>query len=642
MVKKQKSQKSQHLLNLTTTKKRALESGHGYVALRNYATRMRIHSVESTTAAGSGHPTSCSSLADLMAVLFFDPSGMHYYPKDPRNCNNDKLVLSKGHAAPILYAAWAEAGFIPVADLITLRQITSNLEGHPTPRLEFVDVASGSLGQGLSAANGMAYSMKYLEGNSARVYCIMGDGECAEGSVWEAINFASHYQLDNLVAIVDVNRLGQSDPTMFQHDIDSYKAKFEAFGWNALAIDGHDYMHIVYAFEEARKTKNKPTAIIAKTYKGKDFTATIEDQENWHGKPIGNQTEEIVKHLTSLIQDTQETSEPVHPTETHPAIEAKHITIPAPNYTIGAQLATRNAYGEALRALGGVDERIVGLDGDTKNSTYACYFQQQYPQRFIECYIAEQNMVGVSLGLSCRGKIPFSSTFGAFFSRTYDQIRMSAVSLGNMKFAGSHCGVSIGEDGPSQMALEDLALFRSIPGSIVLYPSDAVSAWRAVELAANHKGIAFIRTSRPAFPVLYENDKVFEAGKSYTIKHSDQDKITVIGAGVTLAEAVKAHDLLASEGIHIRVVDLFSVKPIDVAHLTEAARATEGKILTVEDHYQAGGIFEAVTSALAQEHFNIWGIFVNEIPRSGKPHELLDLYGLSAAKIALKVKEIIH
>lgn len=641
MAKRARTQKNQHLITINSTKKRALESGHGYVALKNYAMRMRIHSIESTNAAGSGHPTSCSSLAELLAVLFFDPSGMHYYPKDPKNINNDKLVLSKGHAAPILYAAWAEAGLIPVEELKNLRKLHSDLEGHPTPRLPFVDVASGSLGQGISAASGMAYSMKYLEGNSARVYTILGDGECAEGSVWEALNFASHYALDNLVAIIDVNRLGQSDPTMFQHDMDSYKARFEAFGWHTFAIDGHDLMHIIHALDEARKTKNKPTVLLARTFKGKDFAA-IEDQENWHGKPLGDKAHEVIEHLKTLIVETQEVSEPSHPIDNFSPLQERPIMIPPPNYTIGNSIATRQAYGEALRAIGGADDRIVGLDGDTKNSTFSCYFQQMYPQRFVECFIAEQNMVGTALGLSCRGRIPFCSTFGAFFSRAFDHVRMVGISFGNVKFAGSHCGVSIGEDGASQMALEDLAMFRAIPGSLVFYPSDAVSAWRAVELAANHKGAVFIRTSRPALPVLYSNEHEFAPGKSYIIKHSQNDKITVVGAGVTLAEAVKAYDHLAVEGIHIRVIDLFSVKPIDADFLIQNGKETDGKILTVEDHYQAGGIFEAISAALAHETVRVYGIYIKEVPRSGTPTELIDLFGISASKIAQKVKELIH
>ena len=633
-----KRTRSRELDNITPKKRRELEEAHNFPALANMATKLRIHSIESTSAAGSGHPTTCSSISEIFSVLFFDPSGMHYFVKDPANLNNDKLVLSKGHAAPILYAAWAEAGLFPVEDLKTLRKLDSLLEGHPTPRLDFVDVATGSLGQGISVACGMAYSIKHLEGKENRVYTILGDGECAEGSVWEALHFASHYELDNLCVIVDVNRLGQSDPTMFEHEIGFYKAKMEAFGLNAINIDGHDLTSIIYALENAREFKGKPSVILARTFKGKDFLG-IENELNWHGKPLGDKTEEILTHLRSKLDSSVEEIAPIPPKESDEAKPESVYTIEPPSYPADTAVATRNAYGDALKALG-VDERVVSLDGDTKNSTMAIVFQKAFPQRFVECFIAEQNMIGVALGLSCRKRVPFVSAFAAFFSRGFDHIRMCGLSFGNVKFAGSHCGVSIGEDGGSQMGLEDVAMFRTIPGSLVLYPSDAVSAYRAVELAANHNGVAYIRTSRPATKVIYPNDTDFSAGKSVVLKESGEDKVCVIGAGVTLHEALSAYEELQQEGISVRVVDLFSVKPLDVTTLIKCGNDCKN-ILTVEDHYQEGGIFEAVSAAMATHDFKIHGLYVKEVPRSGKPQELLDMFGISSSRIQAKVKEII-
>ena len=574
-----------------------------------------------------------------MSVLFFHSSGMHFFPKDPKNLSNDKLVLSKGHAAPILYAAWAETGLFPASELKNLRKINSDLEGHPTPRLSFIDIATGSLGQGISAATGMAYSMKYLEKRNNRVFVILGDAECAEGSVWEAMNFASYYKLNNLTAILDINRLGQSDPTMFQHDVKQYKAKTEAFGWNAIVVDGHCPEEIIAAFTLARHSLDKPTVIIAKTFKGKDFIG-IENQAGWHGKPLGDQTEKVVKHLKSLIIPSNETLTVTNPNSSEPFISnTEKIILPPPSYAEGSKIATRNAYGDALKALG-ADSRIIGLDGDTKNSTMSINFQQKYSDRFIECFVAEQNMIGAGLGISVRGKIPFISTFAAFLTRGFDQVRIAAISEGNVKLVGSHCGVSIGEDGSSQMGLEDLGMFRTIPGALVLYPSDAVSAYRAVELAANHKGIAYIRTSRPGTPLVYKNEHHFEA-KSYVVKQSKNDSITIIGGGVTLHEALEASNILEKEGIHARVIDLFCLKPVDRKTLNDNALQTNGKVLTVEDHYPEGGIFDAVNSALATSEVKVWGLNVQELPRSGLPNELLEKYKISARQIVKKVKEIL-
>ena len=613
-------------------------SSSSYQAYNNLAAKLRIQSIEATNASNSGHPTSCSSLAEIISVLFFHPSGMHFFAKSPKDLRNDKLVLSKGHAAPILYAAWSEAGLFPASDLKNLRKISSDLEGHPTPRLNFIDIATGSLGQGISAAAGMAYSMKYLEEGSSRVFVILGDAECAEGSVWEAMNFASHYKLDNLTAILDVNRLGQSDPTMFQHNLDMYKARVEAFGWNAIVIDGHCVEEVVSAMTLARHSIGKPTAIIAKTFKGRDFPC-IENQANWHGKPLGEHAAAVISHLQAKILPSAEKLEVTCPTGHERSDSVNEIAIKTPEYALGAKIATRNAYGDALKAFG-QNPKVVGLDGDTKNSTMSINFYQKYPNRFIECFVAEQNMIGVALGVSVRGKIPFLSTFAAFLSRGFDQVRITGISEGNVKFVGSHCGVSIGEDGSSQMGLEDLAMFRNIPGALVLYPSDAVSACKAVGLAIKHKGIVYIRTSRPATAVIYRNEEQMEA-KSYVVRQSHQDVITVVGAGVTLHEAIKASEMLAKEEINVRVVDMFCVKPVDKETLVRNALQTQGRVLTVEDHYPEGGIFDAVNSALSTEDVKVWGLYVQELPRSGLPHELMEKYGISANQIALKIKKII-
>ncbi|XP_068160483.1 transketolase-like protein 2 [Antennarius striatus] len=612
-------------------------------ALRNIANKLRINSIKATNASFSGHPTSCCSAAELMSVLFFHT--MRYKTKEPRNACNDRFVLSKGHAAPILYAAWAEAGFIPESDLLNLRKLDCDLEGHPTPKLEFVDVATGSLGQGLGAACGMAYTGKYFDKASFRVYCMMGDGECSEGSVWEAMAFASHYNLDNLVAVIDVNRLGQSDPAPLGHDVDVFYKRCEAFGWNTYVVDGHDVEVLCEAFSNAQSTKGRPTCIVAKTFKGKGL-AGIEDQLNFHGKPVPkDRVEDLLSAIQARIQNTDKVLCPKLPQEDVPKNDRSPLQLSSPpTYTMGQKVAPRHAYGQALAKLGKANSRVVALDGDTKNSTYSLNFQKEFPDRFIECFIAEQNMVGVALGCATRDRaVVFASTFAAFFSRAYDQIRMGAVSQSNMNLVGSHCGVSIGEDGPSQMALEDLAMFRAIPTCTVFYPSDAVSMERAVELSANLEGICFIRSSRPEMPVLYSKDEVFEVGRAKVVRQSDNDCVTVIGAGVTLHEALTAADMLASEGKNIRVIDLFTIKPLDADTIIVNAKATRGQIITVEDHYKEGGLGEAVLSAVRQEP----GIIVNlmavpTIPRSGKPLELLDIYGIDAKHIANAVRKTLE
>lgn len=611
--------------------------------LYDIANKLRIDSVKATDASKSGHPTSCASMAEAMSVLFFHV--MRYKLSSPKDPSNDRFVLSKGHAAPILYAAWAEAGLFPLSDLQNLRKIDSDLEGHPTPRLNFVDVGTGSLGQGLSVACGMAYVGKYFDKASYRVYCLIGDGESAEGSIWEALHFASYYKLDNLCVIFDVNRLGQSEPTSLQHNMNIYQKRLDAFGWHAIVVDGHSVEELCKAFHDASSTQTKPTAIIAKTFKGRNFP-NIEDVENWHGKPLGDKSEEVIQFLKSQIKNKGPLQvAPQKPLkEDAPVVDISNVKLSTPpNYKSGENVATRFAYGTALAKIAANNDRVIALDGDTKNSTYSDKLKKAFPDRYIECFIAEQNLVGVAVGATCRDRtIAFVSTFATFFTRAFDQIRMGAISQTNVNFVGSHCGVSIGEDGPSQMGLEDIALFRSIPGSTVFYPSDAVSTERAVELAANTKGICFIRTSRPNTPILYKNDEILQIGKAHILKKSANDKVLVIGAGVTLHEAIAAASELSKHSINIRVLDPFTVKPIDSEAIIANAKECGGRILTVEDHYPEGGLGEAVLSAVAEEkNITVKKLAVKEVPRSGPPSVLLEKYGISAKNIVNAVKQLV-
>ena len=443
-----------------------------------------------TTASKSGHPTSCSSMAEIMSVLFYRQ--MRYSVAEPKHPSNDRFILSKGHAAPILYAAWAEAGLFPVSDLMNLRKIDSDLEGHPTPRLNFIDVATGSLGQGLSVACGMAYAGKHFENASYRTFCLMGDGESMEGNIWEALNFAGFYKLNNLCAIIDVNRLGQSDPAPLQHDMDTYKRRLESFGFHAIVVDGHDILELCKAFDEAEKVLDKPTCLIAKTFKGKYFP-DIENLMNWHGKALGDKAASVVKHVESLMKNpaVKPTNIPA-PVMDAPTVDITGVALSdPPAYNLGDKLATRQAYGSALAKLAKNNPHVVALDGDMKNSTFSQEILKVDKNRYIECFICEQNMLGVGIGVACRDRtVAFASTFAAFLTRGFDNLRMGVISQTNLNVVGSHCGVSIGEDGPSQMALEDIAMFRSLPGCTVFYPSDAVSAERAVELAANTRGVS--------------------------------------------------------------------------------------------------------------------------------------------------------
>jgi transketolase len=603
--------------------------------LKGIANQLRIHSITSTTAAGSGHPTSCCSAADVVATLFF--GHMRYDPKNPHYYNNDRFILSKGHAAPLLYAAWAETGLFPVSELLKLRQFGCDLEGHPTPRLPFVDVATGSLGQGLSVGAGMALAAR-LDNLNYNTYVLLGDGEIAEGAVWEAASFAGVYKLNNIIAIVDDNRLGQSQATAFGHDIGVYRKRFEAFGWRVEDIDGHDIEEILEVLGGVG-LNDQPLCIIAKTYKGAGVSF-LQDKDGWHGKPLNK--EEAGKAIAELQPSAKSgIGVPIPAPAQLPAPNnAAPAGYPPINYKPGDLVATREAYGAALVRIGEVDPRIVAMDGDTKNSTFAEKFSKKFPNRFTECFIAEQNMVGVATGFGARGKVPFASTFAAFFTRAFDQIRVAGISQANLKLVGSHVGVSIGEDGPSQMALEDIAMMRAVAGSVVLYPGDAVSTEKLLEQMALAKGIHFLRTSRPKTPVIYGNDEKFPIGGAKVVRQNAGDKATVVAAGVTLHEALKAADALKAEGIGITVIDAYSIKPLGKDIIKAAAQKTGNMVITVEDHYLEGGLGDAVAGELSVDGIKVHKLAVNALPRSGKAGELLAHFGIDAAAIAKKVKSL--
>lgn len=599
-------------------------------ALELIAKKLRIHSLKMTSQAGSGHPTTCLSMAELAACLFFDE--MQFDISDPHSWANDELVLSKGHAAPILWAAYAEAGIIPVKSLLKLRKITSVLEGHPTPRMPWVKAATGSLGQGLSVGVGLALALK-LGKSRRRAYVLMGDGECAEGSVWEAAAAAVDLNLGNLCAIVDINRLAQSQETMHGHDIRAYERKFKAFGWNVVKVDGHKVTDILSAFERIRQN-SQPGVILAKTIKGKGVSF-LEDKNGWHGKPLKE------KELQQALAEVG----------SMPEIGAKRY-VRKPRKVKGPQIsrrssfkrsrykdkiATRRAYGHALVNLGKINDAVMVIDGDVKNSTYAEDFFQAYPKRSFQVYIAEQNMVGIGIGLAAKGYLPFMATFSAFLGRAHDQIRMAAYSLANIKLVGSHAGISIGADGPSQMGLEDMAIFTPIPGCAVLYPSDGYASEACVEAMARYKGMAYLRTTRPATPLLYSADEKFPIGGSKILKKSSQDTALVIAAGITVFEALHAHAELQKEGISIRLLDAYSVSPIDEKNIRRHADAVGGKVVVVEDHYPSGGLGSAVASALGGKA-NLIHLAVTELPRSGEPAELLHKYGISYQHIVKAVK----
>ena len=607
-------------------------------SLEDVATRLRIDAIRATSIAGSGHPSSSTSAADLAAAIFFD--AMRFDPGEPRALGGDRFVLSKGHAAPLLYAVWAELGVVKRDDLTTLRDIGSDLEGHPTPRLPFVDVATGSLGQGLGAGLGLAIGAR-LAGSDARVWVLLGDGETAEGSVWEAAALAAHRAVDNLVAIVDVNALGQSGPTMLGHDVKAYQKRFGAFGWRTIVVDGHDLRQIVGALRRARRARGAPTAVIAKTVKGQGIEG-IAGAEGWHGKPLpADAADRAITALEGRLHHR-----PAPPIQRP---RGRGVTLPAPTAppredgdgARPASVATREAYGDALVRLGAVDPRVVVLDGDVKNSTYAERFAAKYPERYVESFIAEQNMVSVAGGLAAQGFVPFASTFACFLTRAADQIRMAGISRSNIKLCGSHVGVSIGEDGPSQMGLEDLALFRAVPESVVLYPSDGVATEAAVTLAAAHRGIVYIRATRMKTPAVYGAGEQFAIGGLKVVRQSDGDRVTLVAGGVTLHEALAAHEELRGAGVAVRVIDLFSVKPLDGAALLASARVTGNALVTIEDHYAEGGLGAAVLEALAETGVAVHRLAVREIPRSGAPMKVLDRYGIGRGAIVRKVREVL-
>ncbi len=591
---------------------------------------LRLHSIRATTKAGSGHPTSCMSAAEIVSTLFFKE--MSIDPENLDRVDNDEFILSKGHAAPLLYAALAEAGAIPKEKLMTLREFGSELEGHPVPRVKGVRVGTGSLGQGLAMGIGMAYAKK-LRGIDRRVYVLLGDGEMAEGSVWEAVNFAGRLGLSNLTAVVDVNRLGQSGPTMYQWEAKAYAGRIAAFNWDVYMCNGHSVEELLEAFGKAKKSK-KPSFIVAKTVKGKGVSF-LENADGRHGKPLTKEEQEkAVAEISPRIRNV----------DYRPKNFVK-ATVPAKNpikeysidtdYKMGEKVATRLAYGKALQKLGRMNKDMVVLDGDVQNSTYTNFFFDEFPQRSLQCFIAEQNMTSVAVGLQTHGFDVFFSSFACFLTRAYDQLRMAAYSRASIKVAGSHAGTSIGEDGPSQMGLEDLGMFRSLINSIVLYPCDAVSGEKLTCLMANYMGISYIRTTRPATPVIYDNNEEFRVGGSKVLRRSKGDKATIVAAGITVHEAIKAYDKLKQDGIIVRVVDCYSIKPLDEATLRKAVDET-GCIVTVEDHYAEGGLGEAVASLGLKPHI----VAVRKMPHSGPPEMLMTEQGIDAEGIIREVMNV--
>lgn len=599
--------------------------------LNDLANRIRLQVVQATSRAKGGHPTSCSSIAEILAVLFFQV--MRYKVSILKDPCSDRLVLSKGHAAPALYAVWAEVGLFPTTELVNFRKFGSNLEGYPTPKLEFIDVATGGLGQGLSYAAGMAYMGKYFDKAAFRVYCIVGDGEIAEGVFWEAVNFCSYYELDNICLVIDVNRLGRSEQTAFGYDCDMYRRRFDAFGWYPIVVDGHSVDELCKSFHNVSLTKGKPSVLIAKTVKGKYFPE-IENENHWHGKHLGEKTENVMKSLRRMIRNTT-ALKISHQKPLKDALPRVHLTdiklASAPLYKFGEKFNNRTAFASALVKLGQMNPRIIVMDTDCQNVSYTHDFRIFDPSRFIQCFSAEQNMIGVAVGLASRGRsIVFCVTYAAALTKAYDCIRMASISRSQINIAGIHAGVSAGEDGACTAGLEDLALFRTIPDCVIFYPSDPIATEKAVELAANYPGLTYIRLTRPAVPVLYSNRQLFEIGKANLIKENIKDKILVITAGVTVATVLEAYEELLKIGIFLRVMDVFTVKPIDKASIVKHGKECNNRILVVEDHYYEGGLGEAVKSAVAaEEDMAIKHIAINSIPGSGAMCDLFEHYGLT-------------
>ena len=601
------------------------------------AAQLRIDSIRATTRAGSGHPTSSLSAADLMAVLL--DGHLRYDYANPKHPNNDHLVFSKGHASPLLYAMFKAAGVITDDELMSLRTFGSPLEGHPAPVLPWVEVATGSLGQGLAIGVGMALAGKYLDKRPYHIWVLSGDSEMAEGSVWEAVEHAAFYRLANLTCIVDVNRLGQRGPTMLEWNTAAYAARAQAFGWRTIEIDGHDLRAIDEAYARAVASLDAPVMILARTIKGKG-APMVENQENWHGKALpATDAETSIAALGGERSIVVAVRKPEAPPP-GPAPVAGELVLPS--YRVGDAVATRRAYGDALRALGAARPEVVALDGEVNNSTYAEEFARAYPERYFEMYIAEQQMIAAAVGLQVRGYIPFASTFAAFLTRAYDFIRMAAVSRANLRLCGSHAGVSIGADGPSQMGLEDLAMMRAVGGSTVLYPCDANQTAHLVAAMADRPGIVYLRTTREKTPVLYGADQEFPIGGSVVARRSDRDQATVVAAGITVHEALKAADQLTVDGLAVRVIDAYSIKPIDRQTLLRAALET-GRLVVGEDHWPEGGLGEAVLSALAgaAPFPRVATLGVRAMPGSGTPDELLDAAGISARQIARAVRAML-
>jgi transketolase len=627
---------------MTTT---AITSDTGLDAVAELAAQLRVDSIRSSTSAGSGHPTSSMSAADLIAVLV--SRHLRYDWDDPRSPANDHLIFSKGHASPLLYSVFKAVGVVTENELITgYRRFGQRLEGHPTPVLPWVDVATGSLGQGLPDGVGVALAGKYLDRRPYRIWVLCGDSELAEGSIWEALDKASYYKLSNLIVIADINRLGQRGPTEFEWNLDVYARRAEAFGCRVLMVDGHDLAAIDEALATAEDMADgRPTVILAKTVKGRGFSE-VEDKEGWHGRPFpADMADRAIAELGGIrnlvIRGLLPDAAPAGKQAGEPA-KAGTDAAP-PRYAVGDKVATRKAYGDALVALGARDPRVVALDGEVSNSTYAYEFARAYPDRYFEMFISEQQMVAAATGLSVRGYRPFASTFAAFLTRAYDFIRMGSISGADLRLMGSHAGVEIGADGPSQMGLEDLAMFRAVHGSTVLYPSDGTSTAALVEAMAATKGINYLRTTRGAYPGLYPAGEAFDVGGSKVLRSGEDDAVALIGAGVTLHESLRAAEMLLEEGIHARVIDCYSIKPIDTATLTAAADATSGRIVIAEDHHPEGGLGSAVTDALlaaGRPALHVAHLAVREMPGSGSGAELLAWAGIDAGHIAAAARRL--
>ena len=618
--------------------------------MRELAQQLRLDSIRSSSHAGSGHPTSSLSAADLIAVLI--GKYLRYDFNDPRNPNNDHLIFSKGHASPLLYAAYKSAGAISDQELMTFRKFGARLQGHPTPAIPWVDVATGSLGQGLPIGVGIALAGKYLDKAHYCVWVLLGDSEMAEGSIWEAFDHAGYYHLDNLVGILDMNRLGQRGPTELGWNSQAYAARAQAFGWHTIEIEGHDIGAIDRAYAETERRHDGPTLIVAKTVKGKGVSF-LEDKEGWHGKALdAEQAKQAIQELGGESHLTVQVHKPEE-MPAHAVQQRNHPALKLPSYNVGGQEATRKAYGDALAALSAWSDVVV-LDGEVSNSTHAEEFKKACPERFFEMFIAEQQMIAAAVGFSVRHYIPFASTFAAFLTRAYDFIRMAAISQANLRICGSHAGVSIGEDGPSQMALEDLAMMRAVHGSTVLYPCDANQTAQLVQTMAGLGGISFLRTTRGKTPVIYSPGEEFPIGSSKVLRQSDRDDVAVVAAGITLHEALKAYESLRQGGINLRVIDAYSVKPLDSETLHEATLATGGRMIVVEDHWREGGLGSAVLEAFfatpggaelpemgEAAHLNLAHLAVRELPGSGTPEELIDAAGISARHIVDAARQLV-